>query len=808
MKAMFSALRIEFREACQRLLARPGYTALSVAVLAVGLGATLFVLGAINTLVLQPGPFSGDGAVYQLGELDPEDTDELDELAAGDALNLLRDEPAVTTVALYQEATINIADQKTVVRYDGVLVNSGVFKLLGVTALLGRTLQPDDDRPGAPRVATISYRIWQDRFAGAADIIGRRVRINAFDATIVGVMPDGFSYPFGQQVWFAAQFDPNTPRAEQAETVVLVRVAAGTDLLATRERLNVVWAEIQKGVPSDTRVPNPVEFLPVNYLYTSRHTRMILNLMLVTGFGVLLLACANVAGLQAAQVVARARELSVRAAIGASRGRILFGILCESFILASLAAAIGLVIAHFGGKGVESVFAAAGEAQPYWMHFGVDWRMALMGFGSALLATALAGIMPAWRASGGDVQAGLRDGAKGSAAGTSRLGRILIVFQVALSCLLLVGAGSVYRDLDRLATLDLGIKVATDEVLTGRVAIFPQAFPTPADQVQFFERLGDALRADPEVAAATVSQSLPGGIGVGTDYRLDGEDPQGDAHYAHFSAIDDHFLETYGISLQSGRFFQATDTLEGVRVAVVDQAFVDRHWPGQDAIGRQLHSADGDTRPIEIVGVVPTLHLTEIDDSPNPTVLMSLRQAPSRFNSLSIRARGDVASLARRLPGMVRAVDADTPVYWVRRLDETIASEMVGQRLLAVIFGLFGAVGLLLAAAGIYGLLAQTVANRTREIGVRRAIGASGARVMQQISAGSLTRVGIGLAIGLGLGVPWSRLMTINAEDTWTLDPWLFLIVLVAILLSAMLAIWVPARRALAVDPMTALRHD
>lgn len=808
MNRLMLVVKTEFREASQRLLARPGYTALSVAVLAIGLGATLFVLGAINTLILQPGPFPEPEGIHQVGQLDPDDPDDLESLPAGDAVVMFRDEPGVTAVAIYQEATVNIADAQRVVRYDGLVTNSGLFTMLGVQPVLGRTLQAADDVPGAPRVAVISYRLWHDRFGGAADVIGRAVRINANDATIVGVMPDRFTYPAAQQVWFGGQFDPNTPREQQFSTTVLAKFADGADANALKARLNQRWQELQKGVRSDTRVPNSIEFLPVRYFFTSRHTRTLLNLMLVTAFGVLLLACANVAGLQAAQVVARARELSVRSAIGASRGRLLFGVLCESFLLSLLAAAIGLLVAHYGGQGVAAVFAAADEAQPYWMHFGLDWRLALIGFGSALVSTALAGIMPAWRASGGDVQAGLRDGAKGSAAGTSRLGRVLIVFQVALSCLLLVGAGAVYRDLDRLAHRDLGITVPPAEVLTGRVGIFPTAFPTPADQAAFFERLGEVLRADPEVLDATVSQALPGDLAGGTDYRLDGEDPAGDAHFAYFSAVDDHFFSTYGIRPTMGRLLQSGDTADSQRVAVVDQAFVDRHWPGQDPTGRRLLPAQGEEAPVVVVGVVPALHIAELDDNPQPTVLMPIRQAPSRFNSISLRARGDLDALARRLPELVRSVDADTPVYWVRPLDSVLEKGLVGQRLLAVIFGMFGLSGLVLATAGIYGLLAQTVANRTREIGVRRAIGASGARVMQQVSAGSLGRVGLGLLIGLGLGVPWSRAMTVEADAAWSFDPVLFLAVLVAIVSASALAIWVPARRALAVDPMTALRHD
>lgn len=807
MNAWLMVLRAEMREAVQRLLSRPGYTALAVAVLAVGLGATLFVLGAINTLVLQPGPFADPQRMIQIGEVDPDDPGELDDLVAGDAVQVLRDENALEAVGLYQEATVNIADAEQVVRYDGLLVNAGLFELLGVAPVVGRLVSKADDQPGAERVALISYRLWQDRFGGAADIVGRPVRINANDARIIGVMPEGFTYPAAQQVWFGGRFDPNTPRAEQSSVVVVARLVPNADGLALRERLNLRWQDIQKDVPRDTRTPNMLDFQPISLYFTSQHTRMILNLMLSTALGVLLLACSNVAGLQAAQAVARTRELSVRVAMGASRGRILFGILCESFLLSLMAAGIGLIIAHFGGKGIAAVFAANDEAQPYWMSFGIDWRLALMGFGSALFATLLAGWIPAWRASGGDVQQGLRDGAKGSAANTSRFGRILIVVQVALSCVLLVGAGAVYRNLEQITTMDLGIKVDPKEVLTGRVAIFPTAFPTEVEQMQFFQRLGDALRAEPDVISASVSQGLPGFLAGGIDYRIDGEDPNGDAHFADFSAVDDYFFKTFNIEPISGRLLNESDIAGGRRVAVVDQSFVERHWPGQDGIGRVFKGTD-DKGPIEIIGVVPTMHLTEVEDDQNPTVLMSLRQSPSRFNSLSIRVNGDLQAFSQRLPEIVRKVDADTPVYWVRTLDRAIATGFVGQRLLAIIFGIFGLVGLLLAAAGIYGLLSQTVANRTREIGVRRAIGASGLKVMQQVSAGSLIRVGIGLLIGLSLGLPWSKVMNLNESIAWEPDIGLFVLVFLSIVIASALAIWVPTRRALSVDPMTALRHD
>jgi putative ABC transport system permease protein len=809
MSAMWTGFKHEMKHALRQLRRRFGYGALTVMVLACGLGATMFVLVAINSMVLEPLPFPHQERMVTIGRISPDNPGRLDGLPSQDFLDLRKELTSFEKLGAYYEATINIAEANEVQRYDGVFVAGALFEMLGEQAMLGRALTEADDKPGAPALVVIGESVWRDRFGADPGIIGRSVRMNAQPATIVGVMKSPFAFPRNSQVWATARFADGAAADRQFYGDIAGLLKPGVSIDAAVSEISAVYARL-KPLRMDLRRDSDASAMLFAKAFVNPQTRGILFVMLITAFSVLLLACANVANLQLGSLAARSREFAVRAAIGAGRGRIIMGVLCESLVMALIATVIALGIADAAGVWTIEYFSNAGDSPGYWFDFRVDARVAAMGGVVALLTTAMAGVLPALRASGFALSRALNDSGQSGEGRFSRVGKGLIISQIALSCLLLIGAGMTWRGLQARSSFDLGIDEAPASLLTARVAIFPEQYPTPAEQEKFFASVVEKLRADSNVIAATAAEALPGSISGGAGVIIEGqEDPEQDLDVFR-SAVDDYFATTYGIRILSGRFFDARDQQTSQPVVVVDQRFVDHFWPGQDALNRRvkLDAQNPESQWATIVGVIRPLQLEDIDDDPAPTVLVPMRQAPVRFASIAVRTRGEPMAFAPRIAEVVRAVNPDTPVYWLRTLEQVLKLDGAGDRFLALVFGIFGLVGLLLAAAGLYGVLAQSITRRTREIGVRRAIGAETGQVARHVAAGAARLVLIGMVVGLGLGVPWARMLSSKAVQLPSFDPLVFALVAISVLLAAFVAVLVPARRAIRIDPMQALRYE
>ncbi len=809
MKSLLIGFRHEFKHSVRQLRRRFGYALLTISVLACGLGATMFVLVAINSLILRPLPFPDAERIVSIGDHSPENPGRLNGLPSQDFLDLRKELQSFEYLAAYYEATINLADDSEAQRYDGVFVAGALFEMLGEKALLGRPLSAADDQPGAVPLVVISETVWRDRFAADPDIIGRSLRMNGLTATVVGVMPSPFAFPRQSQVWATARFVDGTHEDKQfwGQIVGLLKPQVSADSAAAE--LISVYGRL-KSQRMDLRRNLNGGLMPMGKAFINSNTRAVLFVMLITAFSVLLLACANVANLQLGSLAARSREFAVRAAIGAGRGRIIVGVLCESLILAVIATLVALAIADAAGAWTGAYFARAEDSPGYWFTFRVDARVAMMGAAIALLTTLLAGLIPALRASGLALTRALNDSGQSGEGKFSRVGRGLIIGQIALSCLLLIGAGMTWRGLQLRSSFDLGIDAAPSSLMTARVAIFNEQYPLPADQERFFAAVTEKLRADTNVVAATVAEALPGSTAGGDDVMVEGQaDPEATLEVFK-SSVDDHFALTYGIPLLAGRFFDSRDQEASLPVAVVDQRFVDHYWPGQDPLNRRikLDPEDPTSAWVTIIGVVRPLQLEDVDDDPQPTVLLPMRQSPVRFASLAVRTVGPPTAFAPRIAEIVREVNADTPIYWVRTLEQVLRLDGAGDRFLALVFGVFGMVGLLLSSAGLYGVLAQSVTRRTREIGVRRAIGAEAGQVARHVAAGAARLVIVGMVVGLGLGVPWAKMLSSNALRMPAFDPLVFTLVAISILASASIAVLVPARRAIRIDPMQALRYE
>ncbi|HQW82446.1 MAG TPA: ADOP family duplicated permease [Pseudomonadota bacterium] len=798
----------EWRNGLRQLVRRPGHSALIIAVLAVGLGATLFVLVVIDALVLRPMPFPDSERLVQIGEVDDDGNGELDDLNSQDLLELKVGLTQFDAIESFSNATINIADGTSVERYDGQFVSGGLFALLGVQAQIGRTIAAIDDMPAAALHVVISDRVWRQRYGANPAVIGRAVRLNSQPAEIIGVMPPRFAFPQLSDVWAAARQLPGEPSESQLATEALGRLAVGVTIDEAALQLQTVWARMQSEQPNRRR-DQTLALLPATHRFVNPHSRSIFGILLIAALSVLLVACANVANLQLAQISRRSRELALRAAIGAGRTRLLIALLVETLVLCLVATLIALAIAHWAGVYTMRTFTEAGESPAYWIEFVLTPRVAFIGIGIAVLTTMAAGLMPGVRAGGQELNRTIIDHGR-AGAGASRVARGLIVAQVAFSCVLLIGAGMVWRQLDARSRFDLGIDTASTQLLTARIGVFPEQFPSGAEQVAFFERVAERVRAEPGVLAATVAEALPGSTAGSAPVLIEGGDPEAPRAEVFRSAIVDQFGATYGVVPILGRLPDARDTADSQPVAVIDEYFAERWWPRQDPLNRRfkLGERGSESDWITVISVVRHLQLEDIDDPPLPAVLLPMRQAPVRFATLAVHTEATPETFAPRLAEIVREVNADTPVYWVRSLASALAADRVGDRFLTHLFGVFGIVGLLLAGAGLFGVLAQVVQARTREIGVRRAIGANTAQVVHAVAGNSARLVLWGLLAGIALGVPWAMLLAKTSLGLNPFDPTIFLTVVTLVLVAGAVAVLVPTRRALGIAPSEALRAE
>lgn len=804
-----SSARAELKAAFRAIASRPGFSALVVAVLGVGLACTIFMLVMINAFVIRPLPFPAPDQLLNAGLASPHSGDQLDDLAGRDLIALRRQLDGNADIGGITQSTITLSDMDKPERFDGAIMTPNLWRVLGIAPMLGRDFTADDERIGAPAVAMLSWDVWQQRYNGDPSIIGRTVRVNSAPATVIGVMSRGFAYPYKEKVWLPAQLDAKKSPADDG-FVTVIRRHADVGEAAIRNAVDTWFANAVREEPDRLRGLS-VGVQPLKYLTVSRTTRAVLGIMLAAVVLVLLVACANAANLLLTRTIGRRQELAVRVALGASRTRLVVHLLAQSLLLSLIATAIALPLALALVAYQQASFLTAESGPPHWLRFDVDASVIAMALGAALVTALATGILPALRAAGSAPAGALRDGTRSVAGGAfARVSRVLVVGEIALSCLLLISVGTMVRGVAALDRLDLGID--TNHLLTARVALFPSKYPTGAEQVRLFEKLVDRVRADPDVAAAGAGTVLPARVSFMHEVVASGTTPPTDhaAPVASYGAVDDGFLAAYGITLQEGRFFDTRDTADGDRVAVVDRLFAESLGDGSSVVGKRFRLDPNDAKgpTVTVIGVIGRLTLNQPSDMKAPTMLVPLRQDPGRIVSLAIRTRGDAGAFAPRLAEIMREVDADTPLYWVRDYKTIIQSVTYGERVVAQWFGAFGLVALLLAGAGLYGVMAFSVGQRIREIGVRRALGAPDARVLRSLFARSVVQLVAGLAIGLALGIPFTNALTgwltsIQRENTGVV-----LAALAVLVGAALLATLIPARRALRVDPMVALRYE
>ncbi len=691
--------------------------------------------------------------------------------------------------------------------YNAGYVTADLLAMTGVSPILGRPLRPEDERAGAPPVVLLSGELWRSRFGGDRGVVGRSVRVSGEPATIVGVMPAGFRFPLNQYFWLPLRFAEAERKGYPLQ--LIGRLRAGITPRRARAEISNLVRHLPAEQPGARNTPR-IAVLPFLSGYVDEDLRSRQLVMLGAVCGVLLIACVNVANLLLVRSAGRTPEVAVRAALGAGRARLAAQLLAETLVLASVGGLLGLGLAE--GLIVLYRRLLGGEIVSFWVDVRLDARVLLCIFGLTLLASLLAGVLPALRAARIDPGEILKDASRGSTGlRLGRFGAALAVVEIALSCALLIPTGLTVKSLANLARLDLGFP--PERVLTAEISLYGRGYEEVGARRRYYAELGRRLAAIPGAPTAAFLSTLPldSRIDPTLPLAVEGAPPAAGASppSARWLAVSPGYFEIFGLRRLAGRTFGETDGVDAPPVAVVSRSFAERFFPGLSPVGRRIRAGGADRPWVTVVGVVSDLSFGGLDGGRSPAAMyFPWEQSRPWGGVLAMRTAGSISSLAAAVRRAAVAADPEVPVWALATVRERIADVAAPYARAGALFGLFGAVGLFLAALGLYGVMAAAVARRTREIGIRLALGASGGEVQRGVLRDGGVQLAAGIALGLALAAALARLLAASLYQVRPWDPGVYVLAPAVLAAAGFLACWLPARRAARVDPLESLRAE
>ena len=797
----------DLRFALRMIFSHRLFSAAVVATLALGIGLNTMVFTLINAVLYKPVPVPGGS---QLVAILNRDLKQGDNNAMRISYPDFREYRAQTNALSAVEAA---SDEDGILSETGIApqayrmehVSSGIFAMMHMKPVLGRGFLPGDDKLGAPPVVVLGYGIWQERYSSSPGVIGRQVRVNEKPATIVGVMPRGFKFPTNIDMWVPLVPTADLEKRTNRPLMLFGMLKPGVGILQANVEMNSIARRLASQYPDDKDIGISVDSF--HDRYNGGPIRLIFLLMLgAVGF-VLLIACANVANMMLSRAMLRQREMSVRSALGASRWRIVRQLLMESILLSLFGGVFGLALAWLGVHWFDLNTQNVGK--PYWIEFTMNYTV--FGYFAALciLSGLLFGTAPALRFSRPDVNEVLKDGAR--SAGThhgGKLAALLVIFQFALTLVLLTGAGIFVRSL--LRSLATNQSIPAEQIATARID-FPEEHYKDADARQrFYDELLPRIKALPGVTYVALTSNLPGLYAASREVEIEHASPTDPAHRPSVSFIvqSPGYFDAISLPILLGRDFNETDGTANHKAVIVTRECAEHFWPGQSAIGKRFRFYDEKGKPgdwITVIGVSGNMVQELNTKSPKPLMFIPLRQEGWNGNALVIRSSGNPIPAVR---AAVQSLDEDLPLRDVYTLPQAIQHDQWFLHLFSRIFSGFAIIALLMAAVGIYAVLAQATNSRTQEIGVRMALGANKRNIVALVIRRGLWQVAAGLGLGLAAAFPAARLIAGLPLPISPSDPLVFSVVAILLTAVGLFACWIPAQRAASLDPVKAIRYE
>jgi putative ABC transport system permease protein len=806
----------DIRFGARMLFKNPGLTVVAVLALALGIGANTTIFSCINALLLRPFAFPHAERAVMLWEAMPQSGITRGSVAPANFYDVRKENAVFDEMSVSSGWGANLTGGDRPERITGAAVSPQFFSLLGVEPSRGRTFAPEEERPGSTPVVVLSDGLWERRFGRDEAIVGKTIPINNRQFTVVGIMPRSFSYPRGgTEIWTPFVFEDEDIKDRDSHYLrVLARLKPGVTREQAASEMRVLAQRFAEAHPeSNTGRQFILEGLVESETMGPRP--YLLLLLGAVGF-VLLIACANVANLLLLRGAARAKEMAIRTAMGASRGRIVRQLLTESVLLALLGGCTGLLLAVWAVDAIAaSIPANFARMISGWENMHIDWRVFAFTLGVSLLTGIIFGLVPALQASKTDLNEALKEGGRRSGADSrSRLRGALVVSEVALSLVLLVGAGLVVKSFIALAHVNPGFDTA--RLLTMELTLPRLKYEQPEQRRQFFDAWQRNAEGIPGVASAGAISSVPlAWNNNSTFFRIEGRPapPPGQELLSNLRVANPQYFGVIQIPLRQGRLIEARDTADAPPVAVVSAQMAEKFFPGETAVGKRITFGE-EGKPTEIVGVVGDVRQEPFTDNmsnkPEPTIYLPYAQSPWNSMTLVVRAApdGEATQLVAPVQSAVQSVDKDQPVYNVRTMGQIMSETIAPQRISSFMFAGFALIALLLSTVGIYAVISYSVAQRTHEIGVRMALGAQARDILRLVVGQGLKLIFAGVLLGLLGAFAVTRLMSSILFGVSTTDVLTFVGIPALLSAIALLACYIPARRAARVDPMVALRYE
>ena len=803
------ALLRDVRYAWRSLLRSPGLTVVATIALTLGIGLTTTMFSIVYGALMKGLPYPDGDRIMIIGRANPAKDIRNQSLPIQDFVDYRKQQHTFNDLAGSTSGTIYVSGDEKAERFTGAWITANLFDVVGVRPLLGRTFRAGEDTPAGEKVAILSYSMWQQRYGGDRNIIGHQLRVNGIAHTVVGIMPENFAFPDNDQIWVTLQTDPlASPRGQGQFLQVVGKLKPGVsldqatvDLVTISKRLAAEYKETNEGFTATVR-----SFVDQ---YIGNEPRQLLYTMLGAVFFVLLIACANVANLLLDRAAHRTKEVGIRTALGASRAHVVRQFLAEALVLSMIAALLGVGVAYLGIGAFNRAITVT--QVPFFIDIRLHPQVLLFTIVVAILTTLVSGAIPALQSSRADINEILKDESRG--ASSFRIGRItrgLVMFEIALSCGLLVAAGLTIKSVTKLGNMNPGF--TTKNVFTARVG-FPAAYTDTAAQARFFDQAVQRVAALPGVQSAAIAVGLPGaqqGLNgfrfsiEGASYAKDKDHPNTRA-----TSVTPGFFSTLNIPIVAGRGFTEADREGSLPVAVVTRSFVAKHFKDKDPIGRRIRNANDQKLPwLTIVGVAADVFTGDQQEPFSPVLFQPLAQQRASFGYITARTVNAPMSLTAGVRAAVSSLNPDIPLYWVQTLDTAIGQQLWFVRVFGTMFVIFGGIALFLASVGLYAVMSFSVSRRIREVGIRMALGAQARNVVGMIFRQGIVQLAVGMVLGLALAFGVARLLSAILFQVQPRDPVIFGGVAAVLVAVGMLACLVPARRATLVDPLVALRAD